>query len=114
MLDNDTIAKIVSGASGAGIAAWLARATGASLFVMFAGGLAASYFVAPAVASAFNVTAHQPAVGFVVGFLAILMLRKVHDVIDGIPAGSVGGALVEWGRRMMGLPAQRSKEDDKP
>lgn len=114
MIDHDTLAKIAAGASGAGIAAWLARATGMTLMIMFAGGLAASHFVAPLVASWFNLTAHQPAVGFVVGFLAILMLRKLHDVIDSIPAGSLGGALVEWLRKLLGLPTPPSSGGDKP
>lgn len=118
MIDQDTLAKIAAGAWGAGIAAWLAKATGMTLFIMFAGGLAASYFVAPAVAGWFNLTAHSPAVGFVVGFLAILMLRKLHDVIDSIPAGSLGGALVEWLRKLAGLPppppSAPSKGGDQP
>jgi hypothetical protein len=104
VIDNDTLEKIVAGASGSGIAAWIARATGWALIIMFAGGVAASHFVAPAVAVLFSLTAHETTVGFVVGFLAILMLRKLHDVIDSIPAGSLGGALVEWVRKMLGLP----------
>lgn len=104
MIDNDTVEKLAAGAFGSGLAAWFAQATGWALLIMFGGGLAASYFVAPAVTQWFNLASHQPSVGFVVGFLAILMLRKLHDVIDSIPAGSVGGALVEWGRKVMGLP----------
>lgn len=117
MIDHETLAKIAAGASGSGLAAWLARATGWTLAVMFVGGLAAAYFIAPAVANWFNLQAHESAVGFVVGFLAILMLRKVHEVIDGIPANSLGGALVEWGRKVLGLPAvpaAREKGGDQP
>lgn len=106
MLDHDTLTKIAAGGGGSAIAAWLAKATGAQLAIMFLGGLAASYFVAPALADWFGLSAHQPAVGFVVGFVAIMFLRKLHDVMDSIPAGSVGGTLVEWFRKVLGLPAK--------
>jgi hypothetical protein len=104
LIDHETIAKLAAGASGSGLAAWLARATGFTLVVMFVGGLSAAYFIGPAVAGWFNLVEHQPAVGFVVGFVAILFLRKVHDVLESIPAGSVGSALVEWVRKVLGLP----------
>lgn len=104
MFDQETLAKLAAGGGGSALAAWLARATGAQLAIMFLGGLLASYFVAPAVADFFGLTRHQPAVGFVVGFVAIMVLRKLHDVLDSIPAGSVGGALVEWMRKLLGLP----------
>lgn len=106
MLDHDTIAKLAAGGGGSALAAWLAKASGMQLAIMFIGGLLASYFVAPAIADWFGLTQHQPAVGFVVGFLAIMFLRKLHDVMDSIPAGSVGGAIVEWLRKVLGLPAR--------
>lgn len=110
MIDNDTISKLVAGGAGSGIAAWLARATGWQLAFMFFSGLAAAWFVAPAVAGFFRLDAHErgaEAVGFVVGFVALLILRKVHDVLDGIPAGALGASLVEWLRKLLGLPAQQ-------
>lgn len=106
MIDNDTLAKLAAGGGGSALAAWLAKATGAQLAIMFGGGLLASWFVAPAIADRFALTSHQPAVGFVVGFVAIMFLRKVHDVVDGIPAGSIGSTLVEWWRKLLGLPAK--------
>lgn len=105
MIDNETLAKIAGGATGSAIAAWFARATGLSLAVMFFGGLSAAWFVGPAVADASRLpTDYQPAVGFVVGFVAIMFLRKLYDVMESIPAGSIGGTLVEWLRKLLGLP----------
>lgn len=100
------MAKLAAGGGGSAIAAWLAKAAGLQLVIMFAGGLAASYFVAPALADRFGLGAHQPAVGFVVGFVAIMFLRKVHDVFESIPAGSIGASLAEWVRKILGLPAK--------
>lgn len=116
MFDNDTISKLVAGGAGSGIAAWLARATGWQLVFMFAAGLAAAWFVAPSVAGFFQLDSHErgaEAVGFVVGFVALLVLRKDYDVLDGIPAGTVGASLVEWFRKLLGLPAQRPGGGDK-
>lgn len=114
MLDQDTFAKIAAGATGSGIAAWLARATGLSLAVMFVGGLSAAWFVGPAVADFSRLPTHyQPAVGFVVGFVAIMFLRKLYDVMESIPAGSIGGTLVEWLRKLLGLPPTTAQRPDR-
>lgn len=112
MLDPDTIKQLAAGATGSGLAAWLAKVTGWALVVMFLGGFLAAYFVGPLVADVFSISKPQSmqAVGFVVGFVAILLLRKVHDVIDSIPADSLGGALVEWLRKLLGLPPRGGQE----
>jgi ABC-type transport system involved in cytochrome bd biosynthesis fused ATPase/permease subunit len=102
-LDPDTLNQLGAGASGSAVAAWLARATGWNLVGMFLAGLSAAHFTAPAIASIFNLTAHNSAVGFVVGFLAIMVLRKFLAVIEGIPAESIGGVLLQKLRKVLGV-----------
>lgn len=97
------IKNILAGGSGAAVAAWLARATGWTLLFMFMGGLSASVFIGPAVADWFNLAHQQAAVGFVVGFLAIMVMRKVVAVVESFPAESVGGILAAKIKQMLGV-----------
>lgn len=101
--DPETLHQLGAGASGSAVAAWLARATGWELLGMFLAGLSASYFTGPAIASMFNLNGNDSAIGFVVGFLAIMVFRKVIAVIDGFPAESIGGILAQKLRKMMGV-----------
>lgn len=115
MIDNDTAQSLAAGASGSGVAVWLSRAVGLSLAVMFLGGLAAAYFIGPVVIYVSNLPPrYGPAMGFVVGFVAIMMLRKTHEALDSIPAKSFGRALIEWWRKRLGLPpVAEDKETEK-
>lgn len=101
--DPETIHQLGAGASGAAIAAWLARATGFELAGMFLSGFSAAYFVGPSVASLFNLHQHASAVGFAVGFLAIMVLRKVLAVVESFPAESIGGVLVAKLKQFLGV-----------
>lgn len=94
VIDPGELKNIAAGASGSAVAAWLARATGWALLGMFGGGVSAAYFVGPVVAEWTSLQHQQSAVGFVVGFLAIMSLRKVVAVVEGFPAETVGGILV--------------------
>lgn len=102
-IDPDTLKHLGAGASGSAIAAAIARATGWALVTMFLGGLAASIFVGPWIAEMFGLVHQLPGVGFVVGFLAIMVLRKLAAVVESIPAEGVGGVLVHWIRRLLGV-----------
>ena len=101
--DPETIHQIGAGASGSAVAAWLARATGWELIGMFLSGMSAAYFIGPALASVFGLDRHASAVGFATGFLAIMILRKVVAVVEGIPAESFGGVLVQKLKQLLGV-----------
>lgn len=102
MLDPDTAQNLAAGGSGSALAAWLARATGWELLFMFLGGLSASWFFGPLVAEWSRLQHQAPAVGFAVGFLALMTARKVIAVIDSVPADSIGGALAALIHRWIG------------
>lgn len=101
--DPETIQQIGAGASGAAIAAWLSRATGFELVGVFLSGFSAAHFVGPSVASIFNLGSHATAVGWAVGFLAVMVLRKVLAVVESFPAESVGGILVAKLKQFLGV-----------
>lgn len=101
--DPDTIHQLGAGATGSAIAAWLARATGMALLGMWGAGLSTAYFIGPAVAAMFNLQQHASAVGFTVGFLAIMVLRKVLAVVESFPAESIGGVLVLKLKQILGV-----------
>jgi hypothetical protein len=103
MIENEFAQRIAAGAAGSGLAVWMAKVTGVDLIIMFFGGLAASWFFGEPVAEFFNLVKHKSAVGFVVGFLAILVLRKLYESIQGVEAESVGKAFVDKLRKMMGV-----------
>ena len=98
----EEIARMASGATGAGIAAWFARATGWTLVGMFLAGLSTAWFIAPSLAQWFGLVSHEGAIGFVVGFLAILVLRKVQAIVENFPAHEVGPAVVDWIKSWLG------------
>lgn len=102
-IEPDHIQQIGAAATGSGIAAWLARATGWALVCMFLGGLGTAIFTGPGIADFFGLGKYQAGVGFSVGFLAIMVLRKLRDVIESIPADGVGGTFVRWLQRMLGV-----------
>lgn len=101
--DPETLHQLGAGASGSAVAAWLARATGFELVGMFLAGLSAAYFIGPSVAAVFSLQAHAGAVGFSVGFLAIMVLRKVLAVVDSFPAESIGGLIVLKLKQWLGV-----------
>lgn len=103
MLDIGEIKNIMAGASGSALAAGFARATGWVLAGMFAGGFSASYFLGPVIAEWFSLQHQLSAVGFVVGFFAIMVLRKLVAVVDGFPAESIGGMLAAKLKNMLGV-----------
>lgn len=108
MFEPETWHKLGAGGSGAALAAWFARATGMELLFMFLGGLSASWFLGPLVSEHFGLGHQQAAVGFAVGFLALIVLRKLMQVIDSFPAESIGGAIATWFKKKLGV------ESDKP
>ncbi len=105
MIDNDTAQTLVAGGSGAAVAAWLAKATGLSLAVMFFGGLSAAFFFSKLLAPAFRLPVeYVGAIAYVVGFVAILLLRKLHGALDAVQTDALGRVIVDWLRRLLGLP----------
>jgi hypothetical protein len=103
MIDNETVQKLAAGAAGAGLGAWMARAAGVDLVVMFIGGFVASYFFVEPITEFFNVTKATGAVGFSVGFLAILVMRKVYETVQGLDTASIGTAFLDKLRKLLGV-----------
>lgn len=103
MLDPGELKTLAAGASGSAVAAWLARATGWALFGMFGGGLSTAYFIGPVIAEWFSLAHQQAAVGFVVGFLSIMVLRKVVAIVEGFPSDSIGGIVTAWLKKKAGV-----------
>jgi len=103
MIEPDSINNIVAGSAGSGIAAWLARATGYTLIFMFMGGLSAAWFLGPVVAKKVDLVENQAAVGFAVGFLSIMLMRKVFEVIESFPAAKMGRSLLSALRNLLGV-----------
>ena len=83
-IDPDITHKLLAGGSGSALAAWIARATGFNLFMMFAGGIAAAYFLCDTVAGFFGIATPKGigAVGFIIGFVGIVLLRKGFEAIE--------------------------------
>lgn len=105
MIDQDTAQTLVAGGSGAAVAAWLAKAVGLSLLVMFLGGLSAAYFFSKLLAPLFNLPVeYVGAIAYTVGFVSILLLRKLHGALDAIQTDQLGRVIVDWLRRLLGLP----------
>ena len=101
--DNETLQQLAAGASGSAVSVWLARATGIDMLWMFMAGTVSSHYIAPAVALYFSVSNYTSAVGFWVGFLAIILMRKLLSVIDSVSGESIGGVLVQALRRFFGV-----------
>lgn len=103
MIDPGEFKTIAGAAGGSYAAAWIARATGFELLGMFLVGFLTSYFVGPVIAHLTNLLHFQSGVGFVVGFVSILMLRKLVAVVEGFPAETVGGILVARLKKWLGV-----------
>lgn len=91
-----------AGAGGSAVAAWIARATGLALAGMFLSGFVASWFLAPLLAGVLGLKDYEGAVGFLVGFLAIMVLRKVVEGIEAFPAESVSRLIFLRVKRWIG------------
>ena len=109
-IDPEDLRQLGAAATGSGIAAYIAKAKGMPLLAMFAGGMLTSIMVGPSIASLANLSDHQSGVGFTVGFLAIMILRKIHEVVEGIPAKGVGGLIVRFFQRLLGIPPGEATE----
>ncbi len=103
MIEPDTVNNVVAGAAGSGIASWLARATGYTLIFMFVGGLSAAWFLGPLVAKKSDLLDQQAAVGFAVGFLSIMLMRKIAEVVETFPAAKVSRSLLSALRKLLGV-----------
>lgn len=112
--DPEDLRQIGAAATGSGLAAWIAKATGIPLLAMFAGGFLTSIVVGPTIAALANLSDHESGVGFAVGFLAIMILRKIHEVVEGIPAKGISGLIVRFFQRLVGVtpnePTERTEE----
>ena len=96
-------ARIAAGAAGSGLAAWMAKVTGADLVIMFLGGLAASWFLGEPVAGYFNLAKHESAVGFAIGFLSILVMRKAYETLQAFDAKELGAKLLDKALSLVGV-----------
>jgi ABC-type transport system involved in cytochrome bd biosynthesis fused ATPase/permease subunit len=103
MSDYETFQKVAAGAAGSGLAAWMAKVVGLDLIISFLGGLAVSWFLSDTVAEYFNAANRQAAIGFVVGFLAMLVLRKLYESVQSIEAAAVARAIVDKLRQKLGV-----------
>lgn len=99
----DMLNKVLAGASGSAIAAWIAKATGINLFMMFMGGFSAAWFLGPFVATNFSLQAQESPVGFVIGFIAILVMRKAFAAVEAVSGESVGKAFLDWFKKLLGV-----------
>lgn len=104
MIDNETVHRIAAGAAGSGLAAWMARVVGLDLVIMFIGGTAAAWFFGSPTAEYFNLTKHESAVGFAVGFLAILIMRKLYETVQSIEVKELGAVFIDKLRSFLGVP----------
>ena len=95
----DIMSKLFAGAWGSAIAAWMARATGFDLLVMFIGGSGAAWFVGGGLADHFGLVKLQSVIGFAVGFVAIFIMSKLREVILAIEPKEVIGVLTGFFRR---------------
>ena len=95
MIESEIAQRIAAGATGSGLAVWMAKVTGVDLVVMFLGGLAASWFLGEPLAVFFSLVKHEAAVGFAVGFLAILVMRKLYDTIHAIDAKDTATKVID-------------------
>lgn len=95
--NGDFYEKLLAGGSGSAIAAWIARATGFNLVMMFFGGLMAAFFLGPLTANMFNLMAYESGVGFTVGFLSICIMRKAVEMVEEMTLGRLIKAFI--GRR---------------
>lgn len=103
MIDPGEFKNLVAGASGSAVAAWVARATGWALFGMFCSGWMAAYFIGPLIVEWTNLSHQASGVGFVVGFLAIIVMRKTVATIESFPAESMGGVILSRLKKWMGV-----------
>ena len=102
MIDSETAQNIAAGATGSGLAAWMAKVAGADLIVMLIGGCAVAHFMGSPIADYFNVTKYASGVGFTVGFLSILVLRKSYETIQSLDPSALGSVIVDKIRKIVG------------
>lgn len=106
--DPDLANKLLAGGSGSAIAAWLAKLAGWNLVIAIAAGLAISWFLGPAIADFFDLHKEQArsAVSFMVGFIGLILLRKLLLVIETIKweeiAKSVQERIKSWFNKSSG------------
>lgn len=96
-IDPDFANKLLAGASGSALAAWLAKLAGVSLVLATLAGVAIAWFVGPWVADLFDLHKEQArsAVSFLTGFFGLMVLRKLGDGVMAIDAAALGSALQE-------------------
>lgn len=103
MIDNDIAQRVAAGAVGSGLAAWIAKVAGLDFVVMFVGGTAAAWFFGAPLAEYFSLQKYELPLGFVVGFLSILVMRKLYETVQSIEAKELGGVVVDKLRSILGV-----------
>lgn len=102
-LDPESIKDLAAGGGGSLIAAWLSKTTGMQFCIMVAAGWIVASILGPMMANLFKLDHQQSGVGFMVGFLAIVVLNKVFEGVNSIPAGSVGSVFLQWLKKRLGV-----------
>jgi hypothetical protein len=102
MFDNETVQNLAAGATGSGLAAWMAKVAGIDLVVMFIGGCAAAHFMGAPIADYFHLARHATSIGFIVGFLSILIMRKAYETLQSLDPSALGSVIVEKFRKILG------------
>jgi phosphotransferase system glucose/maltose/N-acetylglucosamine-specific IIC component len=103
MIEGDLLQRAAAGAAGSGLAVWFAKVSGADIVVMFLGGLIVSIIFGEPVANYLSLQKYEAAVGFSIGFLSIMVLRKIYEGLHSIDGASVAKALVDKLRKMLGV-----------
>jgi hypothetical protein len=103
MIEGDLLSKAAASAAGSGLAVWMAKVSGLDAFIMFIGGAAVSQIFGAPIAHYFNLQTYEAAVGFTVGFLSIMILRKLYESVGAIDGTSIGKALVDKLRKLLGV-----------
>lgn len=74
---------------------------------MFLGGASLSYLGSDAFAQVMGMTSGRGFAGFVLGLFGMSVAAKIYEAIAAVAAGELWGAVIEWLRTRLGLPAKR-------
>jgi hypothetical protein len=103
MNEGDLMAKAASSATGSWLAVWMSKVVGFDRIFMFCGGFAASWFLNDIISEKMSLQTHQVAVGFALGFLSMLFLRKLFEAFESIDSKKVADSFVDKLRKFLGV-----------
>jgi len=104
MIENgELFQKLVSGASGSALGVWFAKVTGWDRVVSAVGGVVCSQLFTAPVVDYFRLVKYENATAFVVGFLSMLVVRKIYEGISSIDTKELATAFVDKFRKFLGV-----------